>query len=130
MDFLNGVTVLLIYQLIGEVCARLLNLAVPGPVLGMVLLFVTLLGAKRLKAHFDTYLEPASQALLSHLPLLFIPAGVGVIVHLKRVAEAWLPLLVTLVLSTVVTMVVTALAMTVCGRWMNRARLDAGSDDA
>ena len=43
MNFLNGITLLLIYQLVGEVSARLLQLPIPGPVLGMLLLFISLL---------------------------------------------------------------------------------------
>ncbi|MEP1581660.1 MAG: CidA/LrgA family protein, partial [Marinobacter sp.] len=42
MNFLNGITLLLVYQLVGEVTVRLLSLPIPGPVLGMVMLFLTL----------------------------------------------------------------------------------------
>ena len=42
MQFLNGITLLLVYQLVGEVVVRLLDVPIPGPVLGMVMLFVTL----------------------------------------------------------------------------------------
>ena len=40
MTFLNGIILLLIFQLIGEVGVRTLSLPVLGPVLGMFLLFV------------------------------------------------------------------------------------------
>ena len=43
--------------------------------------------------------------------LLFVPAGVGIIVHLSRVADEWRALLVALVVSTFVSMAVTALVM-------------------
>ncbi len=43
MNFLNGVTILLIYQLVGEISVLLLRIPVPGPVLGMIMLFLTLL---------------------------------------------------------------------------------------
>ena len=43
MQFLNGITLLLVYQLIGEITVRLLGVPIPGPVLGMVMLFVTCL---------------------------------------------------------------------------------------
>ncbi len=74
MKFLNGVTLLLVYQLTGEILVRLLGLPIPGPVLGMVMLFVTLM--IRGSAPPDS-LSEASSALLSHLSLLFVPAGVG-----------------------------------------------------
>lgn len=102
--FLNGLTILLIYQLIGEVTSRLLHLPIPGPVVGMVLLFITLL----LRNALLETLEPATNALLSHLALLFVPAGVGVMVHFARIGEQWLPITAALIFSTIITLVATA----------------------
>ena len=42
MQFLNGITLLLVYQLVGEITVRLAGVPIPGPVLGMVMLFMTL----------------------------------------------------------------------------------------
>ena len=106
-DFLTGITILLVYQLVGEVSSRLLQLPVPGPVIGMVLLFCTLL----LRGSLEKTLDSASSALLSHLSLLFVPAGVGVIVHFGRISGEWLPLTVALLLSAVITLAATALIM-------------------
>jgi len=107
MKFLNGVTLLLIYQLIGEFSVLLLRIPVPGPVLGMILLFLTLM----LRKGSGESLDSASSTLLSHLSLLFVPAGVGMMVHFDRIANEWLPISVALLLSTVLTMAVTAAAM-------------------
>jgi holin-like protein len=98
---------LLIFQLIGEIIARGLELPVPGPVIGMLLLFLTLMVRNGPKPE----LQSTSQNLLQHLSLLFIPAGTGVIVHLHRIADEWLALLLSLLVSTVVTLAVTALVM-------------------
>lgn len=102
--FLNGLTILLIYQLIGEVTSRLLHLPIPGPVVGMVFLFVTLL----LRSALVETLDLAANALLSHLALLFVPAGVGVMVHFARLGDQWLPITAALVLSTLISLVATA----------------------
>ncbi|HEX6827563.1 MAG TPA: CidA/LrgA family protein [Burkholderiales bacterium] len=107
----GAIALLLVYQLAGELLVLLFGLPVPGPVIGMLLLFVTLLvrgGAPR-------PLREAAQGLLRHLSLLFVPAGVGVMVHAGRIAAEWLPILVALVLSTAVTIAVTALAMRAAG---------------
>ena len=109
MNFLNGVTLLLIYQLVGEVSVLLLRIPVPGPVLGMIMLFLTLVFRGRSTASLDS----ASSALLSHLSLLFVPAGVGMIVHFDRIVNEWLPITVALILSTVITMAATAVIMLV-----------------
>ena len=102
-----ALTQLLLLQLLGEVIARWLELPVPGPVLGMLFLFLTL----AVRGGPGDELQSTSQHLLQHLSLLFVPAGVGIMVHLHRVTDEWLPLLLSLLISTVATLVVTALAM-------------------
>ena len=46
-----------------------------------------------------------------HLSLLFVPAGVGVMVHGALISSEWLPIVVALIGSTALTMVVTALVL-------------------
>jgi holin-like protein len=112
---LGALTVLLVYQLVGEVFVQITGLPVPGPVVGMLLLFITLIARKGVSAErerdFFTVLRGTSQQLLSHLSLLFVPAGVGVMLHFGRLGEEWLALAVALVASTVLTIAVTALVM-------------------
>lgn len=114
MQFLNGITLLLVYQLVGEVAVRLAGVPIPGPVLGMVMLFVTLW----IRGGVAESVTQASTALLSHLSLLFVPAGVGMMVHFGRIADEWVPITLALLLSTVITMVATALVMQVTTRWL------------
>ena len=109
---LSALTQLLVFQLAGEVVARGLNLPVPGPVLGMLFLFLAL----ALRGGPGHELQTTSQNLLQHLSLLFVPAGTGIMIHLHRVADEWLPLLLSLLISTVPTLVVTALVMKLCMR--------------
>lgn len=109
---LSALTQLLIFQLAGEVIARGLALPVPGPVLGMLFLFVALM----LRGGPERELQTTSKNLLQHLSLLFVPAGTGIMVHLHRVADEWLPLVLSLLISTLATLVVTALVMKLCQR--------------
>jgi len=104
---LGALTLLLVYQLIGEVLVQLLALPVPGPVVGMLLLFVTLV----VRGHAPQALRDTSNGLLAHLSLLFVPAGVGVMLHFERLGAEWLPIVVALVASTVITIGVAALVM-------------------
>lgn len=119
MTILNGITILLIYQLAGEISVLLLGIPVPGPVLGMIMLFLTLLVRNRSSESLDA----TATALLSHLSLLFVPAGVGIIVHFDRIIEEWIPLTAALVVSTVVTMMATAAIM------RGSTRLSSSGDD-
>ncbi len=109
---LGQITLLLVCQLAGEVIARLLGLPVPGPVIGMVILFAGLMVAGRVPDD----LEKVGRGLLVNLSLLFVPAGVGIMVHFHRLAEEWLPISVAVLASTLVTIAVTALVMTVLAR--------------
>jgi len=104
MHFLNGITTLLVYELAGEITTVWLDLPVPGPVMGAIFLFLTLLARNGVPESLDI----ASSALLGHFSLLFVPAGVGLIRHFDRVADEWIPISLTLVLSTTITMVFTA----------------------
>ncbi len=105
-------TILLACQLAGEVVTRLLGLPVPGPVLGMVILFAAL----AIRGHVPDDVGAVSGGLLQNLSLLFVPAGVGVMLHAGVLADNWLVLSVALVASAVLTIAVTGLAMA----WMKR----------
>jgi holin-like protein len=109
---LGALTILLVYQLVGEAVAHGLDLPVPGPVIGFALLFLSLVARRGVPED----LRVTATGLLQHLSLLFVPAGVGVMVHLSRLQEEWLPISVALVVSTVLTIACTALTM----RWLLR----------
>lgn len=83
-------------QLVGEVIARGLDLPVPGPVVGMVVLFVAL-QVRRPPASANVF--RTSDALLRHLQLLFVPAGVGVVTYLTLLREDAVPIVGALFLS-------------------------------
>ncbi len=104
---LGAITVLLVFQTIGEVVVQLLRLPVPGPVVGMMLLFAALLA----RGAAPQWLERSAGQLLAHLSLLFVPAGVGVMLHGQRLGAEWLPIAVALVSSTLLTLAATALVM-------------------
>lgn len=114
--------ILLICQLVGEVIARMLLLPLPGPVLGMVILFCGL--AVRGRVPDDT--GAVADGLLQNLSLLFVPAGVGVMLHAQLLVENWLPLSVALILSAVITIAVTGLVMNWTARFTPRRGEKAG----
>ena len=77
---------LLLFQLVGEVTVRLLNLPLPGPVVGMLGLFVVLV----IRGGVPENLQTTSNALLQYLMLLLVPATTGVMMYFNRLAEEWL----------------------------------------
>lgn len=104
---LGAITILLLFQLAGEVLAQVFSLPVPGPVIGMALLLLALL----LRGSAPHEIHRTANSILGHLSILFIPGGVGVMLYLPRLAEEWLPIVASLVVSTVLTLSVTALVL-------------------
>ncbi len=100
-------TVIFACQLAGEAAVRAAGLPLPGPVAGMVLLFVLL----ALRGRVPDGMAKVGDALLNHLSLLFVPAGVGVMLHMDLIGADWLPISAALIGSTALTIVVTALLM-------------------
>jgi len=100
---LRGMAVLLLLQAAGELLSAGLDLPVPGNVIGMILLFAAL---RWDLVNLETVKE-ASELLLANLGLLFVPAGVGVMVYFDLIRKEWLPLLVATVFSTFAVMAVT-----------------------
>lgn len=115
---LQFIAVLLLCQLIGEVFVVWTGLPVPGPVVGMLLLFTGL----TLRGGVPDGLSRVTDGLLSHLSLLFVPAGVGVMLHIAMLRDEWLAISVALVLSTVLTIAITGLIMTLLVRWLEQRR--------
>lgn len=83
-------------QVAGELMVRALGLPIPGPVVGMVLLFGVL--AVRRPAPESGTLR-AADGLLRHLQLFFVPAAVGIMVYAGKVRTEWLPVTGALVIS-------------------------------
>lgn len=106
-----ALTWLLLYQLTGEILAHVLALPVPGPVIGMALLFLTLVVRGHGERPIPKALQQAASTLLQHLSLLFVPAGTGVMLYLQLIVDEWLPIGVALVISTLGAMAVTALIL-------------------
>lgn len=106
MDALKGLTWLLLAQCAGEGLARLTHAPLPGPVIGLLILLVAL--------RFDAVRRTAAVAaemLLTHLSLLFVPVGVGVMTHLALISQYGVRMLVVIAVSTLAGLAVTALVL-------------------
>jgi len=104
---LAAFTILLLFQCLGEGIVFLLHLPLPGPVAGMLLLMAALV----IRPALQQRIEEAANTLLSHLSLLFVPAGAGVYATAASGSGHWLAILVSVVASTVLAMAVTGLVL-------------------
>lgn len=97
-----GVALLLLFQFAGEALTTALRLPLPGNVLGMALLLLALsLGWVKL-----SWLKEASNLLLNHMAIFFVPPGVAVMLYFDLISSQWLPLAASTVISTFVVLAV------------------------
>jgi putative effector of murein hydrolase LrgA (UPF0299 family) len=103
-----GLLQLLVFQGLGELLARFAVPAVPGPVLGLLLLLAWLRLGAPLGARVGAGLDEVAAAFTRHLGLLFVPAAVGVVMFLPQLREHALGIAVALVASVVATLAASA----------------------
>ena len=75
MKYLRQLLIILIFSFIGEVLHSLIPIQVPASIYGLVLLFIALLtGIIQLPQ-----VKEVAKYLIEIMPLMFIPAGVGLL---------------------------------------------------
>jgi holin-like protein len=105
IDMLGALAALLIFQCLGEGVSYVFHLPVPGPVIGMLLLF----GFIMMRPQTADAIEPTALELLRHLSLLFVPAGVGIMVSASRIRGDAVAVIVSIAVSTTLAIAVAAL---------------------
>lgn len=125
MSALIGFTLLLVFQVLGEGLAKWFRLDLPGPVIGLMLLWPSLY-----HPWIRLHVQAVAGFLLSNLSLLFIPVGVGVILHLDVLKTVWWQIALSLLISTVLGLVATLYLLRVLIRnFGERSQEGAVGDD-
>ncbi|MCS4511404.1 CidA/LrgA family protein [Xylophilus ampelinus] len=106
MKPIAGLAWLLVFQSVGEALSHVFSLPFPGPVIGMVLLFVALFHPA-----VRGPVGACADFLLAHLSLLFVPVGVGVMTHLGLLEAYGARILAVIAVSTWIGIAVTALVL-------------------
>jgi holin-like protein len=113
MNLIPALIALFACQLAGTAVQILFALPIPGAVIGMLLLFIGLLVRRKIPDD----LQLTSLTLLRYLPLLFVPAGVGVMQQFGLLKREWLPITASLIGSIIITIAFTGVVMQFCLRW-------------
>ncbi|MDB9711663.1 CidA/LrgA family protein [Pelagibacteraceae bacterium] len=112
---LKSIFIIFLFQLIGESVQKYLELTIPGPVIGLILLLIFFVLLKNSKNIFvnKTKNEIISTAIhiSNYLSLLFVPIGVGVVMHLSYLEKNYTEVLGVIFFSTILTIGFTALVM-------------------
>lgn len=104
---LRGLTWLVLFQLLGTALNVMVLPMLPGPIIGLVLLFIALLA----RGQAGESLQVAASSLLRYLPLLLVPPAVGVMAYTEAILDDFWAILGVLVISLVVSLVFTGWLM-------------------
>ena len=107
---LNSIFIILLFQLLGEFIQKVFELSIPGPVIGLIFLLSVMLIIKKINKQdtgFETKLVNSAESLLTYLPLLFIPVGVGVVMHLSLLEENLVSVILIIIIGTLLTLALT-----------------------
>ena len=121
---LRAIFVIFFFQLLGEALKKFFEIRIPGPVLGLILLLVFLIFLKRFKTAAITNLKEdvinTSNYILNYLSLLFVPIGVGVVMHLSYLENNLFKVLIIVFISTILTIGLTAFLMEKINKRINK----------
>lgn len=105
MKYLRQLLIILIFSFAGEVLHYLVPIQIPASIYGLVLLFIGLMtGLIQL-----SQVQETAKFLIEIMPMMFIPAGVGLLESWGVLKPILVPVFVILVVSTVLVMGVSGL---------------------
>lgn len=103
MNIIRALLIILGCLAVGEIVVLLLDIKLPGSIIGMGVLFAALQsGHVKLE-----WIKPLADALMANLTLFLVPPCVAIISYLDVLAADWFSILAATVLSTVCVLIVT-----------------------
>jgi holin-like protein len=121
---LRSIFIIFFYQLLGEAVKKIFEIRIPGPVIGLILLLVSLILLNKLKTRFVNNLKKevadTSTYLLKYLSFLFVPIGVGVVMHFSYLENNLSKVLFIIFVSTILTISITAFLMEKINKKLNK----------
>ena len=103
MKYVKQFAIILIISFVGEALNRIVPLPIPGSIYGLALMFLCL----KLKIISLKDVHETSSFLVEIMPLLFIPAAVGMMSTWHILKPVLLPFGIIIVISTLCVMVTT-----------------------
>lgn len=97
----KGFFILLLFQCAGEAISHFFLPLIPGPVIGMILLLLTLLITRQ-----EQHVSSTSTALIQNLVLFFLPAGVGLAAEYDRFARSGWAIFLAITVGTILAFIV------------------------
>ena len=111
---LKSLFIIFFFQLLGEVIQKIFAINIPGPVIGLILLLLSFIFfSKRLTQSKKMIKEISvtSNQIINYLSLLFVPIGVGVVMHINYLGDNLFKIFSIITIGTLATLVFTAFVM-------------------
>lgn len=124
MNLLKQFLIILAISFVGEILKYLLPLPVPASIYGMVILFIGLLTGLILL----NSVRSAGKFMIEIMPVMFIPAGVGLMSSWGNLKPVLVPVLVITVVALLTVMIATGYVSQLVIRMQKRKRADAGEN--
>lgn len=103
MKYLKQFLIIIIVSCIGEVLNYYIPLPIPASIYGLIIMLLLLI-SKKIPLHA---VKETAEFLINIMPVMFIPAAVGLIVYWKLLKQMLLPFCVITILSTILVFFVT-----------------------
>ncbi len=102
MKYMKQFCLIMFISFLGEVLHHYLPLPIPASIYGLVILFAGLMtGVVKL-----SHVEETGRFLIEIMPLMFIPAAVGLLESWGILAPIWIPIVGITLITTVIVMIV------------------------
>ena len=111
---LKSLFIIFFYQLLGEAIQKIFEINIPGPVIGLILLLLSFIFfSKKLTQSKKIIKEISvtSNQIINYLSLLFVPIGVGVVMHINYLGDNLFKIFSIIIIATLATLVFTAFVM-------------------
>ncbi|MBQ8317172.1 MAG: CidA/LrgA family protein [Lachnospiraceae bacterium] len=102
MKYIKQLTIIITISLLGEVLSQVLPFSIPASVYGLFLMLAALM-TKIIKVE---HVKETSDFLMDIMPIMFVPASVGLMVSWGLLKEILIPALIVSILGTLIVMVV------------------------
>ncbi|NDV78978.1 CidA/LrgA family protein [Dysgonomonas sp. 511] len=102
MKMVKGIFIILLFYFLGEGISYLINGFIPGNIIGMILLFLSLC----LKAFDPDNVKDVANAFTRNMAIFFIPAGAGLLGSYGLISKFWMSILIVCSVSTMLVIAV------------------------
>ena len=111
---LRSLFIIFFYQLLGEAIQKFFEINIPGPVIGLILLLLTFIFFSKKFTQSKKIIKEISaisHQIINYLSLLFVPIGVGVVIHINYLGDNLFTIFSIIIVGTLATLVFTAIVM-------------------